>query len=163
MWIALALLAAFGAATQDALSKRFLALQMSPYLVGGAEFTVAGIAPLAYSIPRGTPHLDMVFVGAVCATVLLNIIGQLLVLRALGSGDMSLVSPMLAFTPVFLILTSFLMLGEVPSVTGVLGILIVVVGSYVLNGGLSHSPRQIFETIRKNPAGISMLIVTFIF
>ena len=52
---------------------------------------------------------------------------------ALKRGDLSLTLPMLAFTPLFLLITSPLTLGEFPRPGGLVGIALVVAGAYVLN------------------------------
>ena len=52
---------------------------------------------------------------------------------ALSRGDLSLTLPMLAFTPLFLLITSPITLGEFPRPGGLVGIALVVVGAYVLN------------------------------
>jgi uncharacterized membrane protein len=64
---------------------------------------------------------------------LLGVVTFALYGKALKGGDMSLTLPMLAFTPLFLLVTSPLTLGEFPSPAGVGGLLCVVGGSYVLN------------------------------
>ena len=46
---------------------------------------------------------------------------------------MSLVLPLLAFTPLFLLITSPLILGEFPKLFGLIGVILIVVGSYLLN------------------------------
>jgi drug/metabolite transporter (DMT)-like permease len=163
MWVVLALVAAIGSATQDVFDKKLLLRGISPYLLGGAQYFLGGIILLLFAITEGIPQLSGIFWAAVATTVTLNIAAQLLQFRALKMGDVSLVSPMLAFSPIFLILTSFVILGEKPSALGVVGIFIVVAGSYVLNSGLSRSAGNVFRAVRDNPAGVSMLIVTLIF
>lgn len=65
--------------------------------------------------------------------VITNIIASLMFMKALGMSKLSLIVPLLSFTPLFLILTSNLMLGEFPSVIGITGIILIVLGTYVLN------------------------------
>lgn len=52
---------------------------------------------------------------------------------ALKAGDLSLALPMLAFTPLFLLVTSPVTVGEFPAPGGLCGIALVVAGAYVLN------------------------------
>lgn len=52
---------------------------------------------------------------------------------ALKAGDLSLTLPMLAFTPLFLLITSPLTVDEFPEPGGLCGIALVVAGAYVLN------------------------------
>ncbi|OGX33743.1 MAG: hypothetical protein A3C36_00565, partial [Omnitrophica WOR_2 bacterium RIFCSPHIGHO2_02_FULL_52_10] len=53
--------------------------------------------------------------------------------KAIQSSDLSITMPMLAFTPLFLLITSPLMLGEFPGLLGIAGILLIVGGSYVMH------------------------------
>ena len=53
--------------------------------------------------------------------------------RALQISPLSLCIPFLAFTPVFLIPTGFVLLGEVPSPLKLFGVVLIVVGSLVMH------------------------------
>jgi drug/metabolite transporter (DMT)-like permease len=71
---------------------------------------------------------------------------------------------MLSFTPVILIGTSYLLLNEVPSVSGVAGICIIVIGSYVLN--ISSADEHLLDPVKsmlRNRGSWYMLIVAFLF
>src|ERR1700687_4180208 len=67
--------------------------------------------------------LDTALVG--CAT--------LLYLSALQASPLSLCVPFLAFTPILLIGTGYLILGELPSTAKLAGVVLVVVGSLVMH------------------------------
>ena len=113
---------------------------------------------------RGFPVIGPEFFPAVAITVVLNICGLSLIFKALSSSDLSLSVPMLSFTPVFLIGTSYVILHEVPSFFGFLGICIIVSGSYVLNISAGH--EHVLDPIRsmmRNRASWYMLLVAFLF
>jgi uncharacterized membrane protein len=63
----------------------------------------------------------------------LNVIATILQLKAIKSSDLSLTIPLLAFTPLFLLITSPLILGQFPTFLGIIGVILIVIGSYVLN------------------------------
>jgi uncharacterized membrane protein len=65
--------------------------------------------------------------------VLLVSIANVLYFRALQVSPLSLCIPFLAFTPIFLIPTGFVMLGELPPAAKLLGVVLVVIGSVVLH------------------------------
>jgi len=75
--------------------------------------------------------------------------------------------PILSFTPVFLLVTSFAILGEVPTVFGLAGICLVAAGSYMLaaNGAPGRdSPRAApFRTLLSDRGIQFMLIVAFLY
>ena len=165
MWFILAILGAFFQATFLILNKYFLKRRISEYILGAGVFLTSAIILFILAIIRGIPDLGPAFLYAAIATGLLNVIATILILKSLKITDASLVIPMLSFTPAFLILTSFLILGEVPTRTGILGILLIVVGSYALNFK-SLKIKEILFPFRKlfSTRGlIYMFIVAFIF
>lgn len=92
-----------------------------------------------------------------------NITAAILYHRAIAKGDISLVVPMLSFTPLFLLLTSPLLIGEFPDTSGLLGILFIVVGSYLLNAKFdSRNIFAPFKALLKNKGTRYMLIVSFV-
>lgn len=101
---------------------------------------------------------------AVAITSVLNISGLSLIFKALSSSNLSLSVPMLPFTPVILIGTSYVILHEVPSMFGFAGICIIVSGSYVLNIDKEHEhyPDPI-KAMMRNRGSWYMLIVAFLF
>jgi len=93
----------------------------------------------------------------------INTAAAILYHKAISRGDISVVVPMLSFTPLFLLVISPLLVGEFPTVNGLIGIVLIVVGSYLLNVNLKE--RGIFyplKSIFKNKATRYMLIVAFI-
>ena len=81
----------------------------------------------------GIPSIGESFVYAVIASGLLNVVAILLFTKSLQLSALSLSVPMLAFTPVFLLITSPLIVGEFPSEFGLYGIFMIVGGAYLLN------------------------------
>jgi uncharacterized membrane protein len=79
------------------------------------------------------PSWDWLFVFGILGSAGLNAVAHLASTRALKLADASLVTPLLIFSPVFSMLISALFLGEIPSVRGLLGIGLVLVGAYWLN------------------------------
>jgi uncharacterized membrane protein len=84
-------------------------------------------------------------------------------MKALKDGDLSLTVPYLAFTPLFLTVTSKLILGETISVNGFIGILLITGGAYALHwtsgGGLTRS----FRNFAKSRPSQLALMVAFLY
>ncbi len=78
--------------------------------------------------------------------VVLNLISLLFYFTAIKHSPLSLSVPMLTFSPVFLLITSYVMLGERVSVMGMLGVIMVFMGSYILN--ISKTKAGFFEPIK---------------
>jgi drug/metabolite transporter (DMT)-like permease len=163
LWIFLALLGAVTNAGYFIIIKRYIAT-LDPKVLTGVGFTCGGLLLLAFSAIRGFPVIGQDLYSAVAVTAVLNIVSLALIFKALSSTDLSLSIPMLSFTPVILIGTSYLLVDEIPSVAGVAGICIIVIGSYVLN--ISSSDEHLLDPVRsmlRNRGSWYMLIVAFLF
>jgi uncharacterized membrane protein len=114
----------------------------------------------------GSIHLSPVatyFVYLLFDVVLVSI-ANVLYFRALQVSPLSLCIPFLAFTPIFLIPTGFVMLGELPPAAKLLGVALVVVGSVLLHRRLlAVSWMAPFKAIIQEKGSRYMLIVAFIF
>ncbi|MEW6601828.1 MAG: DMT family transporter [Nitrospirota bacterium] len=132
MWIIYALLTAVMLATSDALTKRALSSR-DEYFVAWAR--------LLFSLPllAGSllfieiPPLNKTFWTAVLIGLPFETIAIILYTRALKVSPISLTMPFLALTPLFIILVSYVLLGEKVSLTGGIGIFLIASGSYTLN------------------------------
>ena len=162
-WVWLSLVAAFTLATSDALTKRALAFH--------DEYVVAWLR-LVFSLPLlliiflfiPVPKLDKEFYTAFAFSLPLEIASIILYIKALRLSPLSLTLPFLALTPVFLIIVSFIMLGERVSFAGVMGILFISAGSYTLN--ISKIKEGIFAPLRaitKEKGSVLMIAVALIY
>ncbi len=109
------------------------------------------------------PQVKPIFWVALFSVVLINALGITLYVKALNLSPLSLTIPFLAFTPLFLIFTSNLMLGELPSKLGIFGIISIVIGGYFIN--IEHIKKGFFapfKNIYREKGSLLMLIVAFI-
>ena len=132
LWFVLSFLTALAVASHDAWVKKFFSglsiYQMLAY-------------PLIYSLPLliltlpfvPAPPLDTVFLWAFLFCLPINAVGFFLHMRAIQVSPLSLTLPYLSFTPAFMILTGFIVLDEMPNAWGIVGIVIICTGGYILN------------------------------
>ncbi len=116
-----------------------------------------------YMMYRGIPEVDPYFWLIIAIDVPLLIYTSILLIKDEKIAPISTTLPLLSFTPVFLILTSYLFLGELPNKYGIIGIILVVIGAVLLKGeevrqGLWKRIRHIFST----KATLYILIIAFI-
>jgi uncharacterized membrane protein len=162
LWVFYALMSAFSFSTSDAFTKKVSSevddkiVLLSRYLFG---FPLAVIILMF----EGIPHVDNIFWYIFIPFIPLEVFAYFLYIKAIRKTPISLVAPLLSFTPVFLILTSFLILGELPSVYGVYGILLVVIGAYVLNISPKIGLLGPFKSLFSEKGSIYMLTVALIF
>lgn len=162
-WVFLALISAFTLATSDALTKKALA-QTNEYLVAWFRLLFSIPLLLLFWIFVPVPKLDMQFYKAFALALPLEIIALVLYIKALRTSPLSLTLPFLSLTPVFLILSSYLILGERVSFQGSIGIIFITAGGYTLN--LHELRRGIFEpfkAITREKGSILMIGVALIY
>jgi len=131
-WLPLTLLCAFSLASADALIKASL-WDYSARELAFVRLTLTGllVSPLLWGHSfTGLPLAFWLWVGAI---VPIEILAMLLYNRAIRDYPLSQTLPYLAFTPVFVTLTGYLLLGEAVSSRGLGGILLVVAGAWLLN------------------------------
>lgn len=162
MWFILGLASGFFYALQTMVSKRVLK---------GTDQYVATFAYLAFSLPffllalfwLDWGSLNFTFWWATVANAILTLAALILIMKALKTGELSLTVPLLSFTPVFLILTSKLILNETPTSLGIAGILAIVAGAYVLNLKQEKGITGPFKSLLKNRAALLIILVALIY
>ena len=163
-WFVYAFVCALSLATADALSKKALDDNTDPSIVAWVR-TGYALPFMAFIVPFiEIPELDSVFYVATLMAVPLDIIALLLYMKAIKVSPLSLTLPFLSLTPVFLIGTSYIILGERPDRSGFIGIVLVVIGAYLLNvHTISKGFFEPFKAIVKEQGSVLMIIVAFVF
>lgn len=163
-WMYLALLAAVNESLKDLFSKQGVR-SGSPQLAALAACAIP--VPLLFIIVLSThavPTLGPGFLGALLIGGTLNILALFQFMRSLHASDMSLAIPFISFTPLFLLITSPLLVGDVPTLQDVAGIFCIVAGAYVLH--LQSVHRGLLApwlAIFRDPGPRRMLSVAFIY
>lgn len=98
------------------------------------------------------PGWDWLFIFGVLGSATLNAVAHLASTRALKLTDASLVTPLLIFSPVFTLLISALVLREVPSTRGLLGVGLVLIGAYWLNRSSGTGWLTPFKALALTPS-----------
>ena len=127
-----------GDAGADAVSKRHMT-HLSPYVMGLLRFLFACPFLILVALGLSWPVLDRTFWGVVAVMAPLEVAATLMYMRALKDSHLSLCVPFLAFTPVFMILTGQVILGEGLNRWGLAGVALIAGGSYILSLGSGAS------------------------
>lgn len=163
LWFYLSLTSAITLATVDALSKYALK-DSGEEAVAWASWGFATPFLLAIIPFIEIPPLDFTFWLSMILSLPLEGIAVILYIKAIKVSPLSLTIPFLALTPVFLIATSFIMLGELPDPSGIAGIVLITIGAYLLN--LNSSGKGFlapFKAIAREKGSIMMIAVAFIY
>jgi len=131
-WFLFSILTAISVTAQDILSKKSLQ-KTNEYVVAWATrfFALLLLVPLLFIFE--IPKLGELFWPALVINGSLNLLATICYFKAIKYSPLSLAAPMLTFTPLFLLLTSPVIVGEFPGWLGLFGVLFIVAGSYVLN------------------------------
>ncbi len=161
MWLIFALLNPLSESIRSLISKK-TSEKVDPLVIAWSNY----VLPFFCFLP-GIFYIELKFSSqfwvAVSITAIINLTATIFYNKALAYGDISSVMPMLSFTPLFLLLTSPILIGEFPNVYGLIGILLIVSGSYLLN--LKAAQKGFFEPLKsliKNRGTRYMLFVAFI-
>jgi drug/metabolite transporter (DMT)-like permease len=163
MWIIYSLLTAFSLATSDALTKRELASR-DEYFVAWARLVFALPVLIISLLFVEIPSLDRTFWTATICALPLEITAVILYTKALKVSPISVTVPFLALTPLFLIVISYIVLGEKVSLTGSIGICLMAAGGYALH--IHKLKKDVFEPFRailREKGSVMMIAVAFIF
>lgn len=163
-WIMLSFVTAALEAVTAALTK-VSARAANHMIVGMVMRMIMAAAVLPFAIVSSTemPWGDQQFWTSLVISGGLNTITTALYIRAIGEGDISVGVPLLNFTAMFLLGSSFLFLGETPSPQGFGGVVLLGIGAYMMNA--SQARLGIWAPVRAlltNNTSRAMLIIALL-
>src|SRR3972149_3037731 len=131
-WVFYALITAFSIATADAISKKAL--------IKSNEYVIAWVRQ-GYSLPFlvvvfffiDIPPLDNTFWLTLLIVIPLDVTAIILYIKAIHLSPLSLTIPFIALSPVFVIITAFVILRELRDIDGAAGGLVILTGAHLLN------------------------------
>jgi len=161
MWYFISLLSGFFFATADAVSKKVSRKIPAVVLAWIREaYALPFLLPILLFIE--TPALDKTFWLAIIFLVLMDMLTTFLYMRAIQIAPLSLTIPYLGLTPIFLLIIPKLFIGETLSLLGIIGVVLVSIGTYTLQiDRAKHGFWQPWLAIFKNRGSLYMLIVAF--
>ncbi len=163
MWFILSILTAGFYAVTGAWSKQ-VTNYVNRYTATWSIFTFGiPVILLSFSFAGMPESIGSKFFWAMPGSLFLNMAGFTMFVTALKISPLSLTYPFLAFSPVFLILTGFIFLGEMPDASGIGGIIMVTAGAYIIN--IKKEESGILDPIKaigREKGSLLMLVVAFI-
>lgn len=137
----------------DVLVRKILKTQrVNEQLLIAYEFIGTSVILSVPLFIRGVPEIQAGFWSAALASIFLNGFAVWGWYEAFKREEASLISPLRLLTPPLVILTGFLILGEVPSWGGAAGILLTIVGLWFLVTNEAHADRMRFRDVVRRPA-----------
>lgn len=145
IWFILSILTALSVSIQDIFKKKALQ-NMDNYIFtwGMSLFSMIFIFPLLFI--TGIPHLWENFYYALIVSWLINTATMILYVKAMQESDLSLISPLVTFTPLFLLISSPLIVNEIPSLYSIIWVFVLVIWAYTLN--IKDRKKSLFKPIK---------------
>ena len=145
VWSLVALSSALTVSIADSLTKKYLS-GFSVWVVFWVRIAYTLPVLLACGIGVSIPHLPVEFWIPMVPLIICEVLAGVLYARALQVSPLSLTIPFMAFSPVFLIVVGYFVLGERVSLLGMAGVLLVTAGAYLLN--IHHNKHGILGPIK---------------
>lgn len=162
MWTLLALVAGLGDALRDTASKRCTDLP-SPLLVSWAYslFMLPFVVPLLWDARIAELPIDFWTMNLLVAS--LHVLGGIILVKSLHAADLSIIIPLSAFSPVFLLFIGPIISGDSVTSIGVLGAVLVVIGAYLINlSKVSAGFKAPIIALVHNPGARGMLLLALL-
>ncbi len=131
-WLLLTLISAFSLASADAATKHWLR-DYDARELALIRLTLSGLLLSPLLLLQPFPALPLEFWGWIALLMPLEIIALLLYIQAIRDYPLWQTLPYLAFTPVFVTLTGWVLLAERVSLLGFAGIFLIFTGAWILN------------------------------
>ena len=163
LWLLLSLLSGLSQSSRDLFSKKVLQ-NLDEYIVNFSRSFFSFLCYIPFLFFIEIPTLDSYFWLIILVNGGIVSVALFLYVKAIKLSPLSITIPMLAFTPLFLLLTSPLIIGEYASFWGFIGILMIVLGAYIL--GIKDVQKGFlapFKSLIKEKGALLMLIVSFLF
>ncbi|NTW29862.1 MAG: EamA family transporter [Candidatus Moranbacteria bacterium] len=140
LWIVLAFNAALFQALGAAIKKKSLQVSGMNNIIGFVSFLTAGIIFGAFFLAktgRVVPHLSLTpeFYVAMACYAGLNIVASWFMYRALDLAEFNHLMPFITLTNLLIVIPPISLLYETPSVSGLVGITVIVVGALMMDLG----------------------------
>ncbi len=161
-WLVFALLAAILASASTILEKKTLFKQQAlEFAATVSLYTLVLTLPLWFF--ANPEKLSLQATGFIYLASLCGAIGLLFVAKAMRHIAVSIISPFLAFEPAFVMLFAALLLGE--NITGLqlFGILILIIGAYVLSAHEHENILNPFKSIIKSKCMLFILVALIVY
>ncbi|KAG7389483.1 hypothetical protein PHYPSEUDO_010368 [Phytophthora pseudosyringae] len=147
--------------------RKYLTKFMDPFMVVAMRGLIQAPLFVAWAVVDTggrLPPLNHLFWTSVCISGSINIITSYLYNRAIQISTLSATVPFLSFTPAFLVVVAFIVLGEVPTVSGALGISIAMMGGFWLQGAKDdHGSKELeLDSSNASKGSMYMILVAFL-
>jgi len=161
LWAFLSIISGLGDAVIFALMKKLKQVNSSIVVWVQYAFALPFLLILLYFNYPEKINANVYWNAALNAILLL--FSTYLLIKATQISKLSITMPMLSFTPLFLLFTSYIMLNEIPTQLGFIGVFLIVLGAYMIHiEDYKKGFFSPFKALIKDKGSFYVLIVAFI-
>jgi drug/metabolite transporter (DMT)-like permease len=162
MWLLLGLLAALFDSGKNITSK-YNTKQFNPFIVSWGLVFFNSLITLPLAIISGIPTLDVTFWFAVLCRTILDVAAISMSMFAIRDAEVSKVLPLFTIQVIVTLFSSLLINSELPTLLGLSGVGLILVGTYFLYKEESHSKfLDPFKALLKSRAARLMILANII-
>ena len=165
LWLPLAINTALLTAGEAVLFRKYF-IDLSPWGITAKPFVFSMPLYIITLLTIKIPDIDSGFWPLMLLTAPLTAIGVAFNINAFRHAPLSLTMPLLAFTPAFALVTGFLFLDEAPSISGAFGIVLIMLGSHIINMNGMNKPADILAPLKalaNNKGSRYMIIASLLY
>jgi len=162
-WLFLSLASGIFVATKNVITRKLVFLT-DRWVILYSKYLFVSLFTLLLIFFTGIPEIKPAFYYSIIIAAVIDVIAAWCFLNAIASTQLAKTFPLVAFTPIFLLGTSFFILGELPSISGLAGILLIVCGAYLLRAeSIKVSVLEPIKLLLKEKGQRHMLMAAFLF
>ena len=132
LWVVLSLLLVV-ADTARSMYAKTLTGKINASTVTFATLMIGAVLLLPITAWLGFPGIGQDFWLALAITAVLNAVATLLIYKAMKISELSQIAPLFSLSPFFVLITAPIFLNEMPTPMGLVGVLVIMLGTYALN------------------------------
>ena len=157
---------AFGTAVSEACKDIFSKVNLrhvDEYTAAFSMHLVISVLLAPVVLWTGIEDMSVRFLIALFTSSFIQLAVILLYMKAIKRAELSVTVPLVTLTPLFMLLSSPILIGQFPNFTGICGIFFIVAGTYLLN--MERNNKDFFAPFKNllyNQSSRYMLIVAFL-
>lgn len=162
-WLLLALVSAVFVAIRNVITRKLIFL-VDKNVILYAEYLFSALFSTLLILFVGIPEIKPTFYYSIVIASIIDVIAIRFFIKAIAQAELAKTFPLVAFTPIFLLATSFFILNEIPSIMGFFGVLTIVFGVYLLRlESIKVGFFEPFKVLVKEKGPRHMLVAAFLF
>jgi drug/metabolite transporter (DMT)-like permease len=122
--------------------KRLAGARANPVFIIAATHALLAVVAVPFLVQMRSSSLTTGFWPNMAVSAILAVLGNVLLVYALRSGDLSVLGSITAYKAILSLVLGIFLIGEVPSTVGLVGVLLILFGSYFVVDRTEGQPSR---------------------